>query len=496
MRTLVFISTIFLLISFTSTAQWIQQTSGTDKLLGTVHFMNETTGWTAGMDGTILKTTDGGENWFSQSISTPDNIRSIFFTDSLNGWIALYEWTPFRHGSVYHSSDGGNTWYAQLSVFDYALLSLFFIDNSLGWVVGTNGIAFRTTNGGNTWQQMYIDTYGGWLYSVRFVDINDGWAAGDIFGQIAKTNNGGSYWFMQNIPTSNYLIDVYFIDQNRGWGVGYDGAIVRTTNGGSSWFTQPSGVTNELHDIQFVNEYDGWIVGRGGVVLHSYNGGNSWIQQNSNTTSDLYAVAFVDELTGWVVGDNGLILKTNNGGIPVELVSFNYILESNNVILYWSTATETNNQGFKIFKDGNEIGFIAGSGTTTEPREYSFEDTEIQPGSYLYELIQIDFDGTTQKIGALEIEIENTASAYHLDQNYPNPFNPITIISFALPRTAVIKLSVYNTLGENVAVLEEGLKEAGNYEIEFDGSNLQSGIYFYTLSSGDFISTKKMILLK
>ena len=150
MKKLFFASIFLLLISNTILPQWIQQTSGTTQGLYTVHFLNEYLGWTAGKDGIILKTTDGGVNWISQSITSDDNIRSIFFTDSLNGWIAMYEWTPFRHGSVYHSTDGGNTWYIQLSTYDYALLSLFFIDNSRGWVVGTNGIAYRTTNGGST----------------------------------------------------------------------------------------------------------------------------------------------------------------------------------------------------------------------------------------------------------------------------------------------------------------------------------------------------------
>jgi photosystem II stability/assembly factor-like uncharacterized protein len=495
MKNRIYLLIVCSLITFQSAAQWVQQNSGTTKGLYTVHFLNDNTGWIAGEDGTILKTTNAGENWFTQSISTLDNIRSIFFTDSINGWIALYEWTPFRHGSIYHTTNGGTSWFSQLTVIDFALLSLFFTDDLHGWVVGTNGIMYRTTNGGNNWQ--YIPNFtDGWLYSVRFVNSNVGWIAGDLLGQIAKTTNGGSSWFMQNIPTFYYLIDVYNVDQNFGWAVGYGGAIIRTTNGGSNWLTQSSGVTTELRDIHFVNANYGWVAGFGGAILHSYNGGNSWIQQNSYTGTDFYAVAFVDELTGWVVGNNGTILKTNNGGIPVELVSFNYTIESRNVILQWTTVTETNNMGFKILRDGSEIGYAAGSGTTTEPREYSFEDTEIQSGSYLYELIQIDFDGTSQKVGELEVTVDNMPLEYMLEQNYPNPFNPNTIIGFALPGTVKIKLSVYNTLGENVVVLEEGFRESGYYQTEFDGGNLPSGIYFYTLSSDNFSSTKKMILLK
>jgi len=83
-----------------------------------------------------------------------------------------------------------------------------------------------------------------------------------------------------------------------------------------------------------------------------------------------------------------------------------------------------------------------------------------------------------------------------LEQNYPNPFNPFTKIQYSIPEESLIKLNVYNSLGEKVAVLEEGLKQAGYYEFNFDGSALPSGIYFYTLSTGKSMITKKMILLK
>jgi hypothetical protein len=182
--------------------------------------------------------------------------------------------------------------------------------------------------------------------------------------------------------------------------------------------------------------------------------------------------------------------------IPVELKSFNYQLENQDVVLTWYTATETNNMGFKVFRNDIEIGFVAGSGTTTEPRQYSFKDQNVFNGSYIYSLIQIDYDGSTEKVGEVEVVLNNVPKNYILEQNYPNPFNPNTIIGFALPRATNIKLSIFNTLGENVVVLEEGFREAGYYQTEFNGSNLPSGIYFYTLSSDNFTSTKKMILIK
>ncbi len=171
-------------------------------------------------------------------------------------------------------------------------------------------------------------------------------------------------------------------------------------------------------------------------------------------------------------------------------------IDGNNVLLKWSTATETNNMGFRINRDGEEIGFIPGAGTTTEPQNYSFADENVENGTYLYSLIQIDYDGTTENVGAVEIIINNTPNEYSLLQNFPNPFNPSTIISFTVPERIKVVLKVYDVLGKEVAELINDIKSPGRYEVEFNASALSSGTYYYKLTAGDFVDVKKMILLK
>jgi hypothetical protein len=85
---------------------------------------------------------------------------------------------------------------------------------------------------------------------------------------------------------------------------------------------------------------------------------------------------------------------------------------------------------------------------------------------------------------------------FELSQNYPNPFNPVTNVHFSIPKSGNISFKVYNSLGQVVGVYYDGFIKAGNYNAEIDGSNLASGIYFYTLSSPEFVQTKKMILVK
>ena len=85
---------------------------------------------------------------------------------------------------------------------------------------------------------------------------------------------------------------------------------------------------------------------------------------------------------------------------------------------------------------------------------------------------------------------------FSLEQNYPNPFNPTTNLKFQMPNEAFVKLIVFDVLGREIAVLVNEELNAGTYEVEFDGTNLPSGVYFYKLVSGDFVETKKMVLVK
>ena len=177
---------------------------------------------------------------------------------------------------------------------------------------------------------------------------------------------------------------------------------------------------------------------------------------------------------------------------------------NNKVTLGWTTSSELNNQGFDVerassltspLQEWNKIGFVSGNGTTTETNSYQFIDNSISSNKYYYRLKQVDFDGTFEYSNIVEVDI-NTVSEFALNQNYPNPFNPSTKISFTLPQTANVKLSVFNLLGEKVAELVNEIKSAGFYEVDFNGTDLTSGMYLYRLEAGEFVSTRKMTLIK
>jgi hypothetical protein len=192
--------------------------------------------------------------------------------------------------------------------------------------------------------------------------------------------------------------------------------------------------------------------------------------------------------------------SVTNVSLPVELVSFSALVNKNIVNLKWITATETNNYGFDIERSTNvstwkKIGFVNGAGNSNSPKNYEYSNLNSSAGRYSYRLKQVDMDGSFEYSPIVEVIIENP-KAFDLIQNYPNPFNPSTKIQYQVSNSSRVSLKIYDLIGNEVATLVDEYKPAGNYEIEFSALSLTSGIYFYKLQSGNFVETKKMILLR
>lgn len=192
------------------------------------------------------------------------------------------------------------------------------------------------------------------------------------------------------------------------------------------------------------------------------------------------------------------------GALPVELTSFSAVQFNNSVKLLWETATEVNNYGFDIERKSSidiniweKIGFVEGHGNSNSPKSYQFIDnSNLISGDYYYRLKQIDNNGEFEYSDAVKVTI-TIPENFALKQNYPNPFNPATTIKFTLPESGFVNLTIYNTLGEEVAVLINKQMEAGSYAKEFNAAGLPSGTYIYRIRVGDkYTSEKKMLLIK
>jgi hypothetical protein len=188
------------------------------------------------------------------------------------------------------------------------------------------------------------------------------------------------------------------------------------------------------------------------------------------------------------------------GIVPVELTSFSAAIVKDAVQLNWTTATETNNQGFEIErrsegKSWSKIAVVQGKGTTTQNSSYSYTDKSVTSGKYSYRLKQVDFDGTYSYSQETEVNL-SAPVIFELNQNYPNPFNPSTTISFSLPQASNVTLKVYNMLGQEVRSLLNEFKEAGKHNVVFNADKLNSGLYLYKIEAGNFTQVRKMTLLK
>jgi hypothetical protein len=197
--------------------------------------------------------------------------------------------------------------------------------------------------------------------------------------------------------------------------------------------------------------------------------------------------------------------------LPVQLTSFKAsVLSRGGVSLTWTTASEINNYGFEVqcALNGSEQfavvpgGFIPGQGTTLVKHEYSFIDGSTGNGSRTYRLRQIDLDGSSHfsepvHVGAVTA-VTNTDLPFRtqLFPNYPNPFNPSTTIRYGLPNRSHVMLTIFNSVGQQVALLQNEEQAAGYHQVQFDGTDLSSGVYFYRLQAGSFVETRKFLLLR
>jgi hypothetical protein len=226
---------------------------------------------------------------------------------------------------------------------------------------------------------------------------------------------------------------------------------------------------------------------------------------SANTTSytdtTVTYLTYIYRLTAFNAFGQSAYSDTAQVVVPVELTSFTASSTDGGVLLEWTTATEINNLGFEIqrnLSNGWEtIGFVEGRGTTSKITNYTFFNdlSEFNSSEKIqYRLKQIDLNGVFSYSNIVEVDfaLEN----YSLSQNYPNPFNPSTIISFTLTRSSFVTLMIYNILGNEVTTLVNKVITGGNHEVKFDATGLPSGVYFYSLTAGGFVETKKMVLMK
>ena len=186
--------------------------------------------------------------------------------------------------------------------------------------------------------------------------------------------------------------------------------------------------------------------------------------------------------------------------IPVELVSFDAVVNGTDVSLNWETASETNNAGFEVQildgEDWNALGFVEGNGTTTEAQTYHFTIQDMSVGTHTFRLKQIDFDGQFEYHGDVEVTVE-TPGTHLITRAYPNPFNPQSQFTLAVAQDQRVTAELYNTLGQRVSTLFNGTVEANQAQlVTIDGAGLASGMYVVRVTGERFADALRVTLLK
>ncbi|MEO8513343.1 MAG: T9SS type A sorting domain-containing protein [Ignavibacteria bacterium] len=205
-------------------------------------------------------------------------------------------------------------------------------------------------------------------------------------------------------------------------------------------------------------------------------------------------------------------IEDQGAPLPVVLSSFDAAVNRRDVNLNWVTESEINNKGFAVerrlkttegqFTQWKEISFVDGRGNSNSNVSYSFSDKKLNSGAYQYRLKQLDFNGNYEYHSPANNSdlVVGKPGSFDVSQNYPNPSNPKSKIDFQMPFDGKVSIKVYDVIGREVATLINDFKPADFYTVEFDGSNVSSGIYFYRITAeGDnriFTKTMKMILVK
>ena len=410
-----------------------------------------------------------------------------------------------------------DTWFEQPSGTSSSLYSVYFLDENSGWIGGSDNVLKKSTNGGNSWENTaFHGSQTSKWYCIYFVSSSYGYAAGSVYNydrwqsNWARTSNGGSSWEWQTSWGNEYSStqSLFFLNENTGWKVGPrngDGMLYKTTSGISGWYSLPS-LPEPMYSVWFTDAQNGWCAGSYGAIYATTNGGSGWVSLNSDSTISFKSVCFIDLSKGWVVGygnNQAVILKTVNGGQTWDTVFPSTIKELHSVVFV------DKNTGWacgKMESTPTDKGVILGTtngGTNWEVQHVNDNCSVFYALHFINNSVgwAVGSNGIIAKTttgGLTDVKDINklTPADYSLLQNYPNPFNPATIIKYTIPEKTWATLTVYNILGRKVAGLLNGETAPGYHQVEFNGSNLASGIYFYRLAAGSFTQIKKMILIK
>lgn len=425
-------------------------------------------------------------NWSLKFTASGKVFKDVYFVNPQVGYIVT------ELGSVYKTTNSGNNWTSVMNLgFPYYWYGVFAVSPDTVIISGFNnqgnihsGVVRWSYNGGTSWTgdiNLYIPNGVGWLDKVHFFNQNTGITFAGTSGACHYTTNGGKdstgWTYIQiNSDLAWFSGTVDFKSSGNIFATGIH--FASSSNFGVNWSTFPSADNVFDGGVSFLN-YNlnfGWTGGGSisptvsGWVHRTTDGGTSWSTRLNTFNYPIRALQFFNTNTGIISGGNvyseaGGIYTTVDGGS-------NWNLDVNTAAEMFSINT------VNVGSDSTDVWCVGSTGGST------------------------GFNGKAYKtrIGNPTTNVQNISTGipenYKLFQNYPNPFNPSTIINYSIPNKGHVSLTIYDDLGRDIITLVNEIKNAGNYLVEFNGSELPSGVYFYRIQSGNFTKVKKMMLIK
>jgi|WetSurMetagenome_2_1015567.scaffolds.fasta_scaffold14915_2 photosystem II stability/assembly factor-like uncharacterized protein len=477
---LIFILSITLFAQVNWTSQPIPDGS---MLLISIDFSGSDTGFSGGWDwgqtfdveSAGVYTTNGGTIWESSLL--PDSTRAIIYSKIFNNSTGIA-------AAAYNYNVPSNVNLAQQlnSLYDAKNFTQISY-SSIGYVreAETGGVILRTTDAGKRWNTITVlpDSFK-YIYGAYFIDENIGFiiAPTESLTHILKTTDGGFSWQIKfTFPPVSASRSIVFSSALNGIAVGYNlsnieqGIVAVTNDGGESWTYQFITQAGNLAVASFSDENTFYATGQNfqnGCIFKSTNAGTDWFQTSFQSTEFfLDGINFLEGTdAGFVFGKTLLnplqifFIKTDNGGNVWSKPEF--IGDITDYFVFGSEILDENNV------------YLSGGNYTSSGLILKTSDAALP----------------------VESDLFKTPVEFALEQNFPNPFNPFTKLNYSITQSGLVTLKVYDVLGTEIETLVNEEKSSGTYELNWNATNLPSGIYFYQLKAGNYINTKKMILLK
>ena len=484
----------------------------------------------------VYRSVDNGVNWervFSNGIentqvfSIVTNSAGIIFAGTTNGVFKSADegvtWDPIGMQDQYVNSivsigtstligtnssgfhrwkSSGTTWEnINVGLFVNKTLSVAIDQTTQNYFAVTSVGIFRSTNRGDLWQSVlarnFEANFGESIKKVPFVvDLNS-----DIIytvqsppNRLYHSSDDGTTWDYWTLPSQFYCLE-----SGSGTGVfwgGGDVGIFYSNDYGLNW----NQILSAPHLVKYINleSTTGYIFAGsdGSGIYRSTDLGTNWRSFNIGLLNSSVESVAINSIGDIFAGThNGIFRSKDLGG------NWKYVgLDQDTVITMVINSLDhilvgTMSGYVYISRDnGNSWNDYSSGLNTTQVRCIVLDEND-------FALVGTASSGVYRSIySTVDIrESDNSiVTSFDLFQNYPNPFNPSTIISYQLPKAGNVTLKVFDVLGREVTTLVDEYRNAGSYDVEFRIENLElsSGVYFYQLKAGDFVQTKKMILIR